>query len=456
MKKLLVVLLSLGLIVAFSTAASAVDVKFGGQYYVTGQYENNRGLSGEDNTRSTADIWQRARVKMVFKVDEGLDFTTQFDMLEKMWGGVNNSDSTNMDRSNSRKTNIATAVALQENFEFEQAYVTFKTGVGLFQIGYQPAGAWGTGFGDEPNTRPRLLYAIPVGPVTIAAIFEKWYDSVYATNANGNVFGNYGSADGDMDKYYLTGTYKLKGAEAGLLFAAYNGRATRTVAGYSIKQQGLAPYLKATFGPVYVESEFIFNFGHAKEYEVATVATPDVKATGWGGYALAKMTVGPAYFGASIGYSTGDDPTTTDKDESGPKSTVSWNPGLIFGDGNYKTWIGGTNVGGTNGASFDPGACQNVLAYNVFGGFNPTPKLNIDAQLWLLQADTVKQAAGPEIVSNDYGYELDLTATYKIFDNLTYMVGAGYFWTGDYFKGTNSDNKVGNDYVLLNKLTLTF
>ncbi len=41
MKKLLVVLLSLGLIVAFSTAASAADVKFGGSYYLVGAYESN-------------------------------------------------------------------------------------------------------------------------------------------------------------------------------------------------------------------------------------------------------------------------------------------------------------------------------------------------------------------------------------------------------------------------------
>ena len=37
MKKLLVVLLSLGLIVAFGMTASAADVKFSGGYYVVGR-----------------------------------------------------------------------------------------------------------------------------------------------------------------------------------------------------------------------------------------------------------------------------------------------------------------------------------------------------------------------------------------------------------------------------------
>ena len=59
-------------------------------------------------------------------------------------------------------------------------------------------------------------------------------------------------------------------------------------------------------------------------------------------------------------------------------------------------------------------------------------------------------------VSDKYGYEADVTATYKIYDNLSYMLGAGYLWTGDYFKGTSDANQVGNDYILLNQLTLNF
>ncbi len=38
MKRFWLVLLSLGLIVAFSTSAMAVDVKFSGEYYAAGMY----------------------------------------------------------------------------------------------------------------------------------------------------------------------------------------------------------------------------------------------------------------------------------------------------------------------------------------------------------------------------------------------------------------------------------
>ena len=39
------------------------------------------------------------------------------------------------------------------------------------------------------------------------------------------------------------------------------------------------------------------------------------------------------------------------------------------------------------------------------------------------------------IVEKDYGWELDVTATYAITNNLSYMLGVGYLWTGDYYQG---------------------
>ncbi len=58
---------------------------------------------------------------------------------------------------------------------------------------------------------------------------------------------------------------------------------------------------------------------------------------------------------------------------------------------------------------------------------------------------------------------MDATATYKITNNLSYMLGAGYLFTGDYFRGTDGGGAdpllaqdVSNDYLVINKLTLTF
>ena len=38
-------------------------------------------------------------------------------------------------------------------------------------------------------------------------------------------------------------------------------------------------------------------------------------------------------------------------------------------------------------------------------------------------------------VNNSYGYEVDLTASYQITNNLSYMLGGGYMFTGKFYKG---------------------
>ena len=70
MKRFWLVLLSLGLIVAFSTSAMAVDVKFSGSYYAAGMYLDKTSFtkSTTGGNPSTAFYFQRLRVKTDFVV----------------------------------------------------------------------------------------------------------------------------------------------------------------------------------------------------------------------------------------------------------------------------------------------------------------------------------------------------------------------------------------------------
>jgi hypothetical protein len=113
------------------------------------------------------------------------------------------------------------------------------------------------------------------------------------------------------------------------------------------------------------------------------------------------------------------------------------------------TWS--TNAGGVTANNAANSAKANMLLWNVFGGFNPSPKLNLEMSFTSAAADKVAANWDKEM-----GMEVDVKATYMIYDNLTYMVGAGYLWTGDYFKKGVSTASVGNDYILMNRLTLSF
>ena len=88
MKRFWFILLSLGLITAFSTSAMALDVKFSGEFYAAGMYLDKTNLkkdSGSDGI-STAFYYQRLRLRTDFVVSPGLTLTTRFDAMERAWG----------------------------------------------------------------------------------------------------------------------------------------------------------------------------------------------------------------------------------------------------------------------------------------------------------------------------------------------------------------------------------
>lgn len=448
MKKLLVVLLSLGLIVAFSATASAVDVKFGGQYYLSGVYWANSDAVKTGDATSRAFFYNRTRIQPVFQIAEGLTFTTRFDALEKQWG------QTNWKGNYSDEPLSRPAVAVQrpprgtqENIEFEHAYVTFKTAIGGFQVGYQPADMWGTAFGDNGTTRPGIAYVLPLGPVTINAKYEKVYESETAW-LYGNATPKNRKADADFDTYSLAPVFKFKGGDAGLLFKYYTNASQRdaTLGAYRSKFWLIAPYAKATVGPVFFEGEVNYFTGKAAEFD-AGGTDKDLQAYGF--YGKVQVNLGPAYVGGLFAYASGDDGTDAGKVKTSPAGAGSGlNPMLLLMNDDLNTWSGGGSTASPSGVTTWK---QNMMLAQAFGGFKVTPKF----ELWGGVA-YAKVNEKRTFVDDKLGWEIDLTATYKIYNNLSYMVGAGYLFTGDYFKGANQNAEVGNDYLLLNKLTLSF
>ena len=461
MRKFWLVLLAMGLIMAFAMPAVALDVKFSGSYYVQGIYDNNRSL--KDNAAgdgSTAFIAQRLRVKTEFKVAEGLSLVTRFDALEKKWGdntwgGHPNYDSVNR---NSAGTSLSRE---QENIEFEQVYVDFKTAIGRFLVGYQDVDAFGTSFGDSNWTRPSIKYMLPIGNTTIIAAMEQTRENESTPTVSPT---NQGLAsDGDKNTYDLAVIQKFQGGDAGLLLQYFRDASRRDASNVSTKAYFVNPYVKATFGPIYVEAEVLYGGGSYADYE-SGVTTPDVDLRTWAAYVGAKGTFGPAYVGAMFAWIQGDDPKSEGEKEGSVSSYFThhkvFSPCLIMWGDSYQTWMGALRGYGTSSTTDLTNYMDNVWFYGLYGGYKPIPKLDIRAAVYYAYADEKPTSDGsrtaPRFVDKVYGTEFNLTATYKIYDNLEYMIGFAYLWTGDYFKGTNEANKVGNDYMVTHKLTLNF
>jgi len=458
MKKFLVVLLSLGLIAAFSGMAFAADatIKMGGSYYLQGNYWNNPTAAGDEANYSRAYIHQRARVQTDLGVVEGLSFRFRFDAMEKKWGQTDWKNNYQDQTGSKRQTTPAGNPKIQEAIELDQTMMFVKTAVGQFQIGYQTADQWGLDFGSSGTTRPRVLWTMPMGNFIMGALYEKFFEGDF-TQVKTYPAGY--KTDTDFDAYGIFGTFKYTGGDAGLLLKWYNDRSHRgdTVVaapgqgGYKSNMYQVAPYGRVAFGPVYLEAEFTFVGGDLIQWEKGG-AVPDKSLSSWGAYLMGKFTMGPAAFGLAWANSTGDNGKDASKSNENPFGAgTDYNRALILmGD-----TLAGQSDNGIDGTTASPTGVTNrklnMMLVNAFGTFKATPKLDFGASFTWAKVNEKKTA-----LEDDLGMEIDITASYKIYDNLTYKVGAGYLWTGDYFKGASAHKSIGNDYLLMNNLQIVF
>jgi len=491
MKRFWLILLSLGLIVAFSTSAMAVDVKFSGEYYAAGMYLDKTNVTknvtlytpGEVPTPvpfkegpSTAFYFQRLRVTTQFIVAPGLTFISRFDAMERAWGASRTNPVTNP--FNDYDMLSAGTKAENENIAFDLGYISYVSPIGVFNAGYQIDSAWGTVFGDNSIPVGKVGYMMKTGNLVLGVQTGK-------NNDGERSYGAFGYSDSslprgeDMDSTFYTGYFKYfwKGGDGGLLIKYINNRANRVANAYSgstpipwgQKQETVSflPYFKAQLGPVALQAEVIYTYGKAKiedEYKDSfyvnlLVGDDQIDVHTLSAWIDATADFGMVYAGGSLAYVSGDDYATKSDKEGSATGGLDWNPCLIMFNSDLNYWVG--SQGGY--AYLDPitGAVKSLSnsagMYNAYfaqlrGGIRPVDKLDIMASVSWAKAD---KTPGAYWDSREYGYEVDLTGTYKITNNLSYMLGAGYWFVGDFYKGQTTED-VNDNFMVINKLTLTF
>jgi hypothetical protein len=478
MKRFRVILLSLGLIMAFSASAFAVDVKFSGEFDVGGVYLNKTTLNSSrasydggpsyDRTNpSTAFFYQKLQVGTEVIVSPSLKLATRFNAMERIWGGARTPAGTDV---NAGGTSAGTR-AENENIAFDLAYVDYTSPIGEFQVGYQKDLVFGTFFADRSSGPPagQIQYLKTFGPATIYVGYAKEADksmSAVSSSAGGYASVMATKTDRDLDSYRLGGIYNFKDGEAGALLiwnrdATNRGRAADGVYGdsYLSNVYVIDPYVKAKIGPVALQAEAQYYFGDAAKYEGYVVPATNVSVSALSVFLDATATFGMFNVGGSFAYLSGDDPATKDKIEGGLNTAgLDWQPCLILFNTDLNYWLPAI-YGHSN--SLANGEMSNAWFYQGRVGMKLMSKL--DALLSVSYATADKKPDpknyGVTYPNGGYGTEIDLTGTYKINDNLSYMLGVGYLFTGDFFKGydkTGQNYETVDDYLLINKLVLTF
>ena len=437
MKRFWLVLLSLGLIAAFSTSALAVDVKFSGEFYAAGMYQDKTSLV-DGQGPSTAFYFQRLRLKTDFVVSPGLSLVTRADIMERAWGAARSSASTTLDLQSQGTT------AENENIAFDMAYVQYVSPIGIFAAGYMPESTWGTVFGNSNTSVGKISYTFAAqGFMFIGQIVKHVESSKTAKNSSSTY------ADADYNAYYLMLIYNFKYGAVGIANFYLDANVYRPY-GYDQKVPlYLAPFANLKFGPVGVQAELLWQKGK-RDYELA--GYDDIDLYSLAGWIDVVGDFGMFYVGGTFAYVSGDDYSTTGKVEGGLLNGGNdFTPCLIMFNADRNYWAG--SLAGYNSTSMSA-PLSNAYFFQLRAGVRPIDKLDIMASIAYAVADKTPAATWE---SRKYGYEVDLTATYKITNNLSYMLGFGYWKVGDYYYGTTSVNRdLANEYLVINKLTLTF
>lgn len=474
MKKLFL-LFVVYIVVAFSMPAFAADIKFFGEYYVAGYYSSNYSLNDQNNNNeSRATYGQRLRINTVFQVSEGLKLTTRFDAMERGWGqenslGTPNPTATYPSTAAAGAYGTGTGTNPENNISFERAYVTFNLGPGFFDVGYQAEGYWSPiAFGNTTGSQGIIRYTALLGPVTLSAYTQK----VTETEFDPAVY-----EPGDYDRYAVQGTYKWKSGQAGIQALWENletGASPMTfhaltnsysvAAGSKLNYYEISPFFQAKLGPVDWEGKAYWSFGSIDNKANSGL---DKDIEGFSAYTNAKINIGPAYVGGMFAYIKGQNPTDTDNVALSHGGGQDWDACLILGNDKYSKWQGGRYARGTgwnapagnagpfaaNGSTTASARTydeKNAFIYQGYVGAKPIPALALRASFTYWRADQ-----NPNGYDDHIGNEFDLTANYKIYPNLEYMIGFGYLWAGDWFKGT-SNTSIDDTYLLMHQLTLTF
>jgi hypothetical protein len=448
MKRCGTVLLLLGLSLIFCSAALAVDLKIGGEFIAGGIYLDQTTVKKDTATDgpSTAFYFQRLRLNTTFMVSPGLMLIIRTDIMERAWGAARSNP------DNAFDTGSAGTKAENENIAFDWAYINYTSPVGTFRVGYMNDNVFGTVFADGAGPKGKVAWSYARGPWFVTVQIVKMGENNYTAQSN-----TVTASDVDNNKTCAAIRYTWKGGEAGVL-GGYGRDAThRPNDNYKASFYTVIPYASAHLGPVKLQAEADYFWGKWRKYETGA---PDLEMDSLSAWIDATADFGKFYAGGSIAYVSGDDPGT-DKLEANSilvNGGRDWTPCLIMFNSDLSYWAGnqiGHNPSLTplNPYGYNGGPMTNAWFFQGRAGVRPIDKLDIMASVAFANADKKPTASW---LYNDYGYEVDLTATYKITNNLSYMLGTGYLFTGKYFKGVSDSNAVANNYLVVNKLTLTF
>ncbi len=194
-------------------------------------------------------------------------------------------------------------------------------------------------------------------------------------------------------------------------------------------------------------AEVDLQLGDMKE-----TGTAKTKFRGYGIFAKLGYMIDPITVRASFAYGSGD---TNDKDNKNKEFVTLQGPDygytarLIHYTQIYERVLRTAALQADNTRNT---GIANMTYYNLGIDLKPVQDLSLSLDGFYLQATKTPSKVGDYI-----GSEVDFQGTYKLAKNLSYIVQAGYFWQGDFYKDMKYVTSKDKDVLMaVHGLQLTF
>jgi len=476
MKKILSAVAAFGLVAGMAATASAMNFSMSGQYTLEGVMLS--GASGQDKTfglgdgkdggvdpydddASTDSAWLHTFiVKPQLQVNDKITVFSELRFARyNVWGGGNNYGG-DTGKSPSDITNIDDRE--QSNIDVYTLYMEYMSPVGKIRAGRCAVPPWGGDFLSTYDHADRLMWypsfvadPFSADPFSLLVFIQKSQENDWYTD----------NSDSDSDVYEIDLTYKTDNL---LLMGGYNYFDNKTgsdyngLANYDAQNHRLRAYGVANIDMFTIEAEWGWRFGDYRNYDVESVLQQDrdvdamaamVDATA----KMDKLNVGLMYFWAE-----GQSDTGADRDmEAAMDGALEDGIGDDFDPFYILT---GRMTGMLNSDLFNADSNMTTAGVNCIGvhaDYQVSDKLSLHGAVgyaWADDTNYLEKVTYETSIDDEYGWEVDLGAKYKLLDNLTYEVHAGYFNTGDFFDDISSTEDLDSDdvYLLSHQLTMTF
>jgi hypothetical protein len=324
-------------------------------------------------------------------------------------------------------------------------YLEWMSPWGKTRFGRTPAGAWGSKFLDNAAQGNRLMLwtnflPAPWGSLIFTQKISEADAGENLTNYAASVtttfppvvsftrtIANYAS-DQDKDGYYIDLSYK---ADFGKTTAAIFAVRTAGSTGDSFVSTNFWLHGKYAFDNLSLEYELNWGFGEAS-------ASMDQSSLGF--YADLGMKMDDWTIGGLFIFASGDSNTDNDAESAMSNSTglgKDFNPFQIM-TGDYMNLLNGDNplAGDSIHSAVKTSSTANAgaVALGAYAKYAMSPKMTISGELGYFLAQDE-----PVGYDDQYGTEIGVGMSYKLYDNLTYNAHFSYLWTGDYFNEANTE-----------------